>query len=329
LEEPRIEIQRKKENSAMQDRYRDSIIKLGILLAFAPLLFVRGQTAIQRSGQPSVDPKSFDPHDLLGVWIGDRPKPGKRNFASYDQKIPEPPLTEWGKQHLLLKSISHDALGGTFYPGKEGPGHLCPNNQDPCYSADPNNVTANDPNGDFPGKDCEPLSVPGIYDPLNLAPMTFLAAPGRIVQLFDYHREWRVFWLNRDHPKDLEPTFEGDSTARWDGDTLVVDTVGFNGKTMITQNVGHLKSDAFHVVERYQRVDYDHLVIDITLYDSKAWGDKPWPGFRKYFHLVPEEQAYNARYKTDAFTEWICDPKEMKEYDQRILDQYAKLRLAL
>ena len=59
---------------------------------------------------------------------------------------------------------------------------------------------------------------------------------------------------------------------------------------MITGVVAHRKSDAFHLVERYRRVDHDHLEISMTYYDPKAWGDKPWPGFT-YYKLVPTNSS--------------------------------------
>jgi hypothetical protein len=281
--------------------------------------------------------QSFDPHDIYGNWIGDRPSPGRRNFASWDQKIPEPPLTTWAKTHLLMKSISHDGLYGKLLPGggavtgqtagvsgaeKDRPRHICPNNQDPCYATDPNGVPANVPTGEFPGKDCEPLAAPAIYDYPGLDLITFLAAPDRIFQLHNYHREWRVFWLNRDHPKDVEPTFEGDSVAHWDGNTLEVDTIGFNGKTMITQSLGQWKSDAFHLTERFTVVDREHLVIDMTYCDPKAWGNKCWPGFRRYYHRASVEKVHDNNYKLDPFSEWICDPGEDKAFDQFIMNKY-------
>ncbi len=278
-------------------------------LIFSPLLRPQSQAspdakAASASNQP------FDPHDIGGSWRGDAPHPGYRDWASYDQKVPEPPLTDWAKQHLLYKSISHDALGGTPLPDKDRPGHLCPNNQDPCYSADPNGVPTNKSDGEYPAKDCEPLSTPAMYDYASIGPMELIPTRegDRIFQLFEYHREWRTWWLNRDHPKDLDPTYEGDSTAHWDGNTLVVDTIGYNTKTMITQNVGHSKSESFRLVERFTLTDRNHMTLDMTYYDTKAWGDKSWPGFRKYFHRVPKED----------FDEFICSPREYQEYNKRV-----------
>jgi hypothetical protein len=149
-------------------------------------------------------------------------------------------------------------------------------------------------------------------------------SPERIVQLNNYHREWRIFWLDREHPKEIDPTFEGDSTAHWEGDTLVVDTIGFNGRTQITQSLGQWKSDAFHLVERYTRVDHDHMVLDMMYYDPKAWGDKSWPGFKRYYHLVPIEKVHDNTYKFDQYTEWICSPEDNKNFDKRVTEYYKK-----
>ncbi len=293
----------------MRVRRAGSIAALAAL-SFLPILYGHSQSAPPApNSRPKVDQK-FDPRDLSGPWIGERSRPGILNFGSFDQKIPEPPLTDWARQHLLYKSISHDALGGTHIPGWDRPGHVCYITSEPCFSADPNGVPANDPDGEYPGKDCEPLSSPAVYDwPRNgEMELVFTREGDRIFQMFEYHREWRTFWLNREHPTDLDPTYEGDSTARWEGETLVVDTIGYNGKTMITVNVGHSKSEAFHLVERFQRVDHDHLVLDMTYYDLKAWGDKSWPGFRKYFVLAPKEN----------FQEFICSPREYQAYDKAV-----------
>ena len=299
------------------------------IVAASPLLHAQTPQGPPPPPKPSATANlPFDPHDLNGNWIGDNQDSahGRRNWGSYDQRIPEPPLTDWAKQHLLMKSISHDPIYGKPLPFR--PEHYriapCPYNQDPCYSTDPNGVPANVPNGEYPGKDCEPMAAPAMYDYPSLGLLTFFESPERIVQLNNYHREWRIFWMNREHPKEMDPTFEGDSTAKWEGNTLVVDTVGFNGRTQITQNLGQWKSDAFHLVERYTRVDHDHLVLDMTYSDPKAWGDASWPGFVRYYHQVSPEKLHDNTYQYDQYTEWICSPEDNKNFDQRVTDRYQK-----
>ena len=70
--------------------------------------------------------------------------------------------------------------------------------------------------------------------------------------------------------RKMRPTWMGDSTGKWEGDTLVVDSTGFNDKTWLDV-AGHPHSEALHIVERMRRVDHDTLLIDITLEDPQAY----------------------------------------------------------
>jgi hypothetical protein len=295
----------------MRNRWPNSVVAFfALILVFSTFTRAQSQASAPTKLSSTAD-QQFNARDLIdGTWRGDTTHAGRRNGFGDNIETPEPPLTEWAKQHLLYKSISHDALSGTHIPGWNRPGHVCPNNQDPCFSADINGVPTNDPKGEYPAKDCEPLSTPAMYDYVSFGSTEFFTTPdkSRIYMLVEYHREWRTFWLNRDHPKDLDPTYEGDSAAHFEGNDLVVDTIGYNGKTMVTQNVGHSKSDAFHLVERFRFLDRDHFVIDMTYYDPKAWGDKAWTGFHRYYHRV----------KNEDFLEFICSPREYMQYEQRV-----------
>jgi hypothetical protein len=303
-------------------RIQNLLVVVGLTagLSMSPLLRGQTQTApdAAKAGAPAA--QSFDPHNLAGTWIGynwgllrghGKGPGGVTNYGLVDQTIPEPPLTEWGKQHLLYKAITHEPLAGTHLPGWDRPGHICPNTEDPCFSADQYGVLANQVEGEYSGKDCESMSTPAIYDLPYLGQIEFIPTPDgkRIFQLFEYHREWRMFWMNREHPPDLDPTFEGDSTAHWEGDDLVVDTIGYNDKTMISHFIGHSKSDAFHLVEHFRLLDKDNLVIEMTFSDPKAWGDKSWPGFKKFYRRAPKEK----------FREYICSPRENQAFDNVVV----------
>jgi hypothetical protein len=299
---------------------RNSILGLVVALAMSPSMYGQAENAPANAMTSAAASQQFDPRDFSGVWLGNswhnQVGPGKgpgglQNYASVDQKIPEPALTEWAKKNLLYKSISHDAMAGTPLPGMDRPGHDCPSEEDFCFSADQYGVRANDIDGEYVGKDCEPLSTPGIYDLAYLASLEFLYTPdgSRIFQVFEYHREWRTFWLNREqHPKDVRPTYEGDSIAHWEENTLVVDTVGYKPKTMISDNIGHGKSDTFRLLERFTLLDKDNLEIKMTFYDPKAWGDKSWPGFVKYYHRVPNER----------FREFVCSPRDNLAFENSV-----------
>ena len=86
---------------------------------------------------------------------------------------------------------------------------------------------------------------------------------------------WRQIFLDgRELAEDFPSTWMGYSTGKWEGDTLVVDTRGFNGKTWLDQ-AGKPTTDALHVIERFRRKDFGHMDIQITIDDPKAY-TKPW-----------------------------------------------------
>jgi hypothetical protein len=83
-----------------------------------------------------------------------------------------------------------------------------------------------------------------------------------------------VFLDGRAQPKDPNPRWMGYSVGHWQGDTLVVDTIGFDDRSWITAQ-GHPHTDKMHVIERFRRPDLGHLEIEITIDDPGAYA-KPW-----------------------------------------------------
>jgi hypothetical protein len=151
---------------------------------------------------------------------------------------------------------------------------------DALYKERRANLSKDDPEGQ-----CLPAGVPRI----SPFPMKLVQAPTLVVMLDEGNvHSYRQFFLDgRGHPKDLDSLWMGDSVAKWDGDTLVVDTIGFNDKTWLNgQGLPH--SDQLHVVERYQRPDLGHLSVDITLDDPKAF-TKPYTFNRAYSLLTDWE----------------------------------------
>jgi hypothetical protein len=139
------------------------------------------------------------------------------------------------------------------------------------------------PDSEDPILNCLPPGVPRIM--LIPFPMQVIQLPGEVIILFEYDHYIRHIYLNRrEHPKELDLTWMGDSIGWWEGNTLVVDTAGLNDKTWLDQ-VGHPHSDALHVVERIRRIDRDTLQDDLTIDDPKAY-KKPWTGLQ-VFRLRP------------------------------------------
>jgi len=79
-----------------------------------------------------------------------------------------------------------------------------------------------------------------------------------------------VFTDGRDLPKDPNPTYMGYSVGRWDGDTMVVTTTGFNDKGWL-DSAGHPQTESLRVTERFHRRDYGHMDFEITIDDPKVF----------------------------------------------------------
>jgi hypothetical protein len=120
---------------------------------------------------------------------------------------------------------------------------------------------------------CLPAGVPRSAL-VGLFPLQIVQTPTQIVILYEYMSAYRVIPLDVPHPDDLVPAYMGDSVGRWEGDTLVVDVVGFNDRTWLT-GTGTWHSEALHVTERYTRVDQDQINYDVTMEDPNVL-TRPW-----------------------------------------------------
>ncbi len=137
---------------------------------------------------------------------------------------------------------------------------------------------------------CVPPGLPGIMT--QPYPIQFLYQPKEIVMLIETYMQFRQIWTDgRSHPDDPDLTFYGDSIGHWEGDTLVVDTIGLNPQNRIAPGIGH--SDQLRVVERIRRVDADWLQITTTLTDPVVLAE-PYTSTTYYRHL------------DDAIREYIC-----------------------
>lgn len=124
-----------------------------------------------------------------------------------------------------------------------------------------------------PESACLPAGVPrstGLPYPLR-----FMQSPDLIAILHEGNiHSYRLILMNKEHPKDVNPTWMGHSVGKWEGDTLVVDTVGFNDRTWLDPG-GHIHSDKMHTVERYTRLTQNQLRYEFTIDDPEAY-TKPW-----------------------------------------------------
>jgi hypothetical protein len=144
---------------------------------------------------------------------------------------------------------------------------------------------------DDPLSRCMPPGVPRIDMSTPDAPHPFkiVQTPSLVVLLYETSTNStfrQVFLDSRPLPKDPQPSWLGYSVGRWEGATLIVDTIGFNGLSWTDTTRGHPQSEAAHVTERFTRRDFGHLDIEITIDDPGAYL-KPWSA-RVPVKLLPD-----------------------------------------
>ena len=107
-------------------------------------------------------------------------------------------------------------------------------------------------------------------------PEKIVQTPALVVILYETRTTFRQIFLDAQHTlaADPEPTWMGYSKGRWEGDTLIVETTGFNGKTWLDDD-GHPQSEGAKVSERIRRPDFWHLLDEITIEDPAMYA-KPW-----------------------------------------------------
>jgi hypothetical protein len=150
---------------------------------------------------------------------------------------------------------------------------------------------------------CSPPGMPRIMR-LAQYPYEFIFAPGRVTINQEAWMQTRTIWTDgRQHQDDPDPTYMGDSIGHWEGDTLVVDTIGIDPSLEIDNGATH--SDKFHLVERIHLdpADPDILVNEMTMDDPQALAEP--------FHAT-------ARYRRDrygALIEFECSENDRNPVD--------------
>jgi hypothetical protein len=144
-----------------------------------------------------------------------------------------------------------------------------------------------------PGESCLPgdnlLVSPFIYKIIQTPSVMAILWEGNVPGIV------QIFLDGRAHPKNLDPSWMGHSVGRWEGDTLLVDTVGFNDRSWL-RVFPH--TEMLHVVQRIRRPDLGHLEKEITIEDPGAFR-KPWK-IRDVWELAPDEEI----------AEYICNENE-------------------
>jgi hypothetical protein len=225
------------------------------LAVMALLPAFRARTAASSQGAPAGSQGGKIP-DLSGDWAPDRTRGGIGQSLSLSDiggrkrgNEDDIPYQPWAREKTLAEKTS------------TGP--------------DPKFDETTDPQVIY----CEPPGAPHIY--LWPIKTKFIQTPQAVYILYELGPFFRVVWLNSKHPADPDPQWWGNSTGSYEnGDTLVVDTVGFNDKTWLDQ-MGHPHTEQLHLIERYKRLSHDQLQLDMTIDDPGAY-TKPWPARRNF-----------------------------------------------
>jgi len=233
----------------------------------------------------------FDAHDLTGVWQrgGDR---------GINPVVPE--MTPEGLKMFNANKPSYGRPLGAPLNGE----HI-------------GRVRAVPPaQGNSLVGDCNPPGVPRLY--FEPEPVEFIQGPGKLLQFFSWTRALREIWTDgRMFPEDVDalmPTWYGYNIGKWEGDTFVVDSLGYDERSWL-DHFGYPHSAGMRMQERFRRVSADTMEMVLTINDPLIY-KTPWVSQKNIFKLVPrKELTLNGWY---GFLEGICAPIDEGDFNSRV-----------
>ena len=142
---------------------------------------------------------------------------------------------------------------------------------------------------DLPTSRCLPGSIPFS---LLILPFKIVQTPRQMVMLFEHYDPARQIYTDgRPLPQDPNPSWMGYASGRWQGDTLVIESAGFNDKTWLDAS-GHPRSESARMTERYHRRDFGHMDVEVTVNDPKYYTRAF--SVKLPFHLIPNSDVLEA-----------------------------------
>jgi hypothetical protein len=159
-----------------------------------------------------------------------------------------------------------------------------------AYQAPEDNATAN----------CLPPGMPGIMT--QPYPMEFLLTPGKVTIVIEAYTQVRhIYTDGRKLPEDPDPKFFGTSIGHWEGDTLVVESIGFSPSTSLAAGVPH--SDKMRIVERFHLADPENMTVETTITDPVVLA-------------APSVTSSNLRrHREWTISEYICEENNRNSVD--------------
>ena len=247
----------------------------------------------------------FDRHDLSGIWTIS----GHRSISAN-----VPPMTPAGEARLNANKPTRGRFLGEPLNG-EHPGFV-------------RAVTV--PSlGNDPAHQCNPNGFPRLL--LDPEPVEFVQTPGRLLQLFQWERTLRELWMDGrrvpsgENLENLGPAWYGHTAGGWQGNTLVMNTVGLDDRAWI-DIFGFPKSNDARIEERYTRTGPDTIELRMTMYDPTFYKE-PWVSDVKIFKRVKREATtfFGWYGLFSGITEGICAPmNEVDSYNTLFRDPAGK-----
>jgi hypothetical protein len=215
-------------------------------------------------------------------WVS-LPLPGtpRTSDGKPDLKAPAPRAAD-GKPDLSgIWKVDSPRYNESLLPAGEQPPML-------PWAADVYKQRVETRGADRPGLYCMPHGVPDAMTPPNL-PFKILQTPQVVVHLYEeFHKYRQIHTDGRGLPDDPDPAWYGYSIGRWEGDTLVVETAGFREGSWL-DNSGHPHTEALRTTERYRRIDFGRMELQVTIDDAKAYA-RPWTSQTIRFVLQPDTE---------------------------------------
>jgi hypothetical protein len=263
---------------------------------------------------PWFEPPASGPGPItnLSRWAEQRPQgpggsaalpPSKVGISNYDQLVGDynsPILQPWAA--AVVKRFGEMSLAGITFPN--------PSNQ------------------------CWPFPVPFIYKQQT---MQMIQQPHRITMLYSGNNEVRRVHLNEPHPSPLKPSWYGDSAGHYEGDTLVIDTVGVktDRKYAMIDLFGTPYTDRLHVVERYRLRNYDDVKYALErnkkenwLFNGDVWNRHRDAKFLQLHVTIEDEGVFTTPWTAtltyapgpDRVSEGVCADNRYEYYNNRESD---------
>jgi len=244
----------------------------------------------------------FDPHDLNGNWYR------TSRYQTFSNVNPTNRFIVGGQQ-------PRDQSAGTQEAPFTDKGRAKFELSKPGYGP-----RASEPaNGNDPMGTCDPLGIPRLLNAEVGSSHDWwqiVQTPTRLFQFIEWHHDYRIVYTDgRQLPKidAVEPTWDGYSVGHWDGNTFVVDSLGFDDRTWLDK-FGYPHTDQMRLQERYRRVDHDTLELTMTLTDPEFY-TRPWESDKKVFKLNAgtiakpwDEQVYCVPSEEYKFNRLVRDP---------------------